>query len=85
MAFVLAIYGLIIFPEMYGYIEMVLVETFEQIQESSNLALAILAKIFRSLNYCPCNQKERTGQEREQLRLIPVGQGGTGTGQRCGS
>ena len=31
VAFALAIYGLIIFPGVHGYIEMAVVETFEQI------------------------------------------------------
>ena len=51
VAFALAIYGLVIFPGILGYIEMAVVDTFEQIQHESNPTLAILAKTFRSLNY----------------------------------
>ena len=43
VAFVLAIYGLLILPRILGYMEMVVVGTFEQIQHDSNPALAILA------------------------------------------
>ena len=57
VAFALAIYGLVIFPEILGYIEMAVVDTFEQIQHGSNLALAILAETFRSLNYYRRNQE----------------------------
>ena len=51
MIFALSIYGLVNFPGMLGYIEMAVVDTFEQIQHGSNPSLAILAKTFRSLNY----------------------------------
>ena len=54
-----AIYELIIFPKVHGYIEMAVVETFEQIQHDSKPAWAILAKTFRSLNYCRRNQEKR--------------------------
>ena len=40
-----------IFPRISGYIEMAVVDTFEQIQHDINPALAILAETFRSLNY----------------------------------
>ena len=42
---------------MLGYIEMAVVDTFEQIQHCSNLSLAILAETFRSLNYYRHNQE----------------------------
>ena len=57
IAFSLSIYGLVIFPGILGYIEMAVVDTFEQIQHSSNPALAILVETFRSLNYCHHNQE----------------------------
>ena len=57
VAFALSIYGLVIFPGMLGYIEMAVVDTFEQIQYGSNPSLAILAETFQSLNYCRCNQE----------------------------
>ena len=44
---------------MLGYIEMAMVDTFEQIQHGSNPSLAILAETFRSLNYCRRNQEGR--------------------------
>ena len=46
VAFALAIYGLVIFPGMLGYIKMVVVDTFEQIPHDSNPLLAILAETF---------------------------------------
>ena len=52
MAFALSIYGLVIFSRMLGYIEMVVVDTFEQIQHNSNHSLAIPIETLRSLNYC---------------------------------
>ena len=55
VAFVLSIYGLVIFSRMLGYIEMEMVDTFEQIQHGSNPSLAILVETFRSLNYCHRN------------------------------
>ena len=42
-ALALAIYGLVFFPEILGYIEMAVVDAFDQIQHGSNPALAILA------------------------------------------
>ena len=57
VAFALAIYGLVIFPRILGYIEMAVVDIFEQIQHGSNSALAILAETFRSLNYYRRNQE----------------------------
>ena len=51
VAFALSIYGLVIFPRMLGYIEMAVVDTFEQIQHNSNLSLAILVETFWLLNY----------------------------------
>ena len=59
VAFALSIYGLVIFLGMLGYIEMEVVDTFEQIQHDSNPSLTILAETFRSLNYCHHNQKGR--------------------------
>ena len=59
VAFALSIYGLVIFPGMLGYIEMAMVDTFEQIQHGSNPSSAILAETFRSLNYCRHNQEGR--------------------------
>ena len=53
VAFPLSVYGLVIFTKMLGYIEMAVVDTFEQIQHDSNSSLAILAETFRSFNYCP--------------------------------
>ena len=50
VAFALSSYGLVIFSRILGYIEMVVVDTFEQIQHGSNPSLAILAETFRSLN-----------------------------------
>ena len=51
VAFALSIYGLVIFPRTLGYIEMAMVDTFEQIQHGSNPSPVILAEAFRSLNY----------------------------------
>ena len=59
MAFALSIYGLVIFPGILGYIEMAVVDTFEQIQHDSNPSLAILAETFHSLNYYRRNQLGR--------------------------
>ena len=58
VAFALSIYGLVIFPRMLGYIEMAVVDTFEQILHGSNPSPAILAETFRSLNYCRHNHEE---------------------------
>ena len=46
VAFALSIYGLVIFGGMLGYIEMAVVDTFEQIQHDNNPSLAILTKTF---------------------------------------
>ena len=59
VALALAIYGLVIFLGMLGYIEMTLVDAFEQIQHDSNPSLAILSETFCSLNYCHRNKEER--------------------------
>ena len=52
VVFALSLYRLVVFLEMLGYIEMAVVDTFEQIQHGSNPSLAILAETFRSLSYC---------------------------------
>ena len=57
VAFALSIYGLVIFSGMLGYIEMVVVDTFEQIQHNSNPSPDILAKTFQLLNYCRRNHE----------------------------
>ena len=57
VAFALSIYELVIFLGMLGYIEMVVVDTFKQIQYDSNPSPATLAETFRSLNYC-CRNHE---------------------------
>ena len=46
VAFALSVYGLVIFPRVLGYIEMVVMDTFEQIQHDSNPSLAILVDTF---------------------------------------
>ena len=51
VAFALSIYGLVIFPRMLGYIKLLVVDTFKQVQHGSNPSPAILAETFRSLNY----------------------------------
>ena len=51
VAFALSIYGLVVFPGILEYIEMAVVDTFEQIQHDSIPSLSILAETFRSLNY----------------------------------
>ena len=51
-AFALAVYGLIIFLRVIGYIEVVVVDFFEQIQNHCNPSPVILAETFRSLNFC---------------------------------
>ena len=58
-AFALAMYGLIIFPRVTGYIEVAVVDFFEQIQNRCNPSLVILAKTFRSLNFCCQNTESR--------------------------
>ena len=58
-AFVLAVYGLIIFPRVTGYIEIAVVDFFEQIQNHCNSFLAILAETFRSLNFYRRNIESR--------------------------
>ena len=66
VAFALSIYGLVIFPEMLGYIEMAVVDTFEQILLGSNPSPAILAETFQSLNSC------RRNHEGHFLRCAPL-------------
>ena len=51
---------------MLGYIEMAVVDTFEQIQPGSNPSPAVLAETFRSLNYC------RRNHEGHFLRCAPL-------------
>ena len=58
-AFVLAVYGLIIFPRVTRYIEVAVVDFFEQIQNSCNPSSAILAETFRSLNFFRRNIESR--------------------------
>ena len=58
-AFALAVYGLIIFLWVTGYIEIVVVDFFEQIQNHCNLSPAILTETFRSLNFYRQNTESR--------------------------
>ena len=46
VAFALSVYGLIMFPRMLGYVKMVMVDIFEQIQYGNNHSLTILAETF---------------------------------------
>ena len=65
-AFVLAVYGLIIFPRVIGYIEVAVVDFFEQIQNHCNPSSAILTETFRSLNFCQQNTESRF------MRCLPM-------------
>ena len=58
-AFALAIYGLIIFPQVLGHIEVSVIDFFSQFQHGCNPAIAILAETIRSLNYCRQNKETR--------------------------
>ena len=58
VAFALAIYELVIFLGMFGYIKMAMVDAFEQIQHGNNPSLTILAQIFRSLSYYRRNKEK---------------------------
>ena len=59
VAFALAIYGLVIFSEILGYIKMVVMDAFEKIQHENNPSLAIFAETFHSLNYYRRIKEER--------------------------
>ena len=50
--FTLAMYGMVIFPQVTGYIEVAVVDLYEQIQNHCNPSPAILTKTIRSLNSC---------------------------------
>ena len=58
-AFALAVYGLIIFPRVIGYVEVAAVDFFEQIQNRCNPSPVILAETFRSLNFYRQNTESR--------------------------
>ncbi|MFQ6657708.1 hypothetical protein Gotur_027270, partial [Gossypium turneri] len=48
--FALAIYGLVVFPKVLGYIEVAVVDFFEKLGQRINPVPTILAETFRSLN-----------------------------------
>ena len=50
--FALVVYGIIIFPQSSGYVDVAVVDLIEQINCSVNPVLVIIAKTIRSLNYC---------------------------------
>ena len=50
--FALVVYGTLIFPQSPGYIDAVVVDLIEQIDNHVNLVLEIIAETIRSLNYC---------------------------------
>ncbi|MBA0787626.1 hypothetical protein Gotri_027670, partial [Gossypium trilobum] len=50
--FVLAIYGLIVFPKVLGHIEVAVVDFFEKLRQGINPVPTILAETFRSLSSC---------------------------------
>ncbi|KAG8492229.1 hypothetical protein CXB51_009894 [Gossypium anomalum] len=50
--FALAIYGLVIFSKVLGYLEVAVVDFFERLKQGVNPVPTILAETFRSLNSC---------------------------------
>ena len=48
----LSIYGLIIFPQVIGHVEVTVIDFFKQVQNHVNPSSAIVAEIIRSLNIC---------------------------------
>ena len=50
--FALAIYGLIIFPKVPGHVEVAVIDIIEQIESQANPVSTIVAKTFRTLNFC---------------------------------
>ncbi|XP_017972285.1 PREDICTED: uncharacterized protein LOC108661077 [Theobroma cacao] len=63
----LEIYGLVIFPKVLGHIEVGIIDFFEQVINKANPSPSILAKTFRSLNYC--RRKENRTKEQWISRL----------------
>ena len=57
--FVLAIYGLVIFPNPIRYVEAAVINLFDQIEKQSNPIPSIIAEAIRSLNYCRKKAGER--------------------------
>ena len=54
-----SIYGLIIFPRVIGFMEMTVIDFFEQVQNHANPSLAIVVETIRSLNICRRKSGER--------------------------
>ncbi|KAL1185869.1 hypothetical protein V6Z11_A01G140200 [Gossypium hirsutum] len=50
--FALAIYGLIVFPKVLGYVEVAVVDFFERLRKGINLISTILVETFRFLSSC---------------------------------
>ncbi|KAG8485359.1 hypothetical protein CXB51_021725 [Gossypium anomalum] len=57
--FALAIYGLIVFPKIIGYIEVAVVDFFERLKQGINPVLTILVETFRSLSICRRKEEGR--------------------------
>ena len=55
----LAIYRLVLFPKVKGYIDSDLIKLFEKIQHHVNPILTILAEMIRSLNHCRREEKRQ--------------------------
>ena len=50
--FALVVYGTLIFPQSSGYVDAVVVDLIEQIDNQVNFFPAIIVETIRSLNYC---------------------------------
>ena len=55
--FALVVYGTLIFPQSPGYVDAVVVDLIEQIDNQVNPVPAIIAETFRSLNYYRRNRE----------------------------
>ena len=50
--FALVVYGILIFPQSLGYIDAVVADLIEQIDNQANPVPVIIVETIRSLNYC---------------------------------
>ena len=55
--FALVVYGTLIFPQSSGYVDAIVVDLIEQVDNQVNPVPAIIVETIRSLNYCRRNRE----------------------------
>ena len=68
--FALAIYGLVIFPKVPGYVEVAVIDVIEQIASQANPVPTIVAETLRTLNFCRRRGKRDLGNQPDIFKIL---------------